>query len=258
MQWKYSWQCCKAPAIGNWSPYHLSGPPDPYCPSAPFFVGCTAPNEILTPDNSTCVNTTCPGITAASPPTSVSHQIVVSNDFKSDVSALIACAKNMGAKSTLLVQSTSRCGRNPEDTARLGTNQFSLHQIGMAIDVLLQLPDGTACNQTCMGQGYCAYHQTSPSCANSASCPGCHGQTKTTRNQWINGFFECATKITGLQAGATFPVGDWNHFERDVANRGTAAQKFVPQLKAFCHGLCPGKAKGNIGDSMCSCPGFNT
>ncbi|KAH8885600.1 hypothetical protein GQ53DRAFT_809987 [Thozetella sp. PMI_491] len=266
VQWLYTWKCCKMPVNGNWAPAnpyvaqpaYLKSSTNYWCPSSPFFLGCTEPNEILTADGIDCVNTTCPGLAPMASSILVANQTVVATGFESDVNALIACAKSLGPKTSLSVQSTARCGPSIGDDAQFTIAGYSLHQMGMAIDTNLVLPDGTVCDRNCMAQGYCAYHQSSRSCVSSSNCPQCQGQQKTTRNQWINTFFTCAMKIQGLGVGATFNPGDWNHFQREVANRSTAATAFAPQLKAFCHNLCPSKAKKKPDNAMCNCPGYTS
>ena len=208
--WTYNWTCCDKPVLGNYISYYGNGgPPSPSCPMPPFFIGCTLPNEVLINDNTACANTTCPNVSIVTSTYMTGNQAVVASGFTAALNSLVTCAKNLGSKARLEIQGTSECAK-PITTGENATNSISAHQVGMATDAILILPDGSTCNRTCMAQGYCACHQTSPTCASSTNCPSCHGQPQNQRNQWINNFFTCAHNIAHLKVGATFTPANWN------------------------------------------------
>lgn len=207
-QFNYTWSCCDPPVRGNYIPYQVNNPEYKYCPSPPFFVGCTEPNEILTTDEESCVNTTCPTLSIPTSSVLTGFQPVVSSTFAPHVSSLATCASKLGSNAKLSVTSSSRCAPDASIES-LRTAGFSPHQVGMALDATLVLPDGSACNKTCMAQGYCAFNQGVSTCKNSTTCVACQGQPKSQRNTWVNNFFSCAKNISGLQVGATFNPALW-------------------------------------------------
>ena len=258
-------------------------------------VACTGPNEVLAgtphdisksgsdPDPLTCVPgcggsspmskrgcpvKKCPTLTAVSDPYLIGPQVIVSTAFEADVHHLVSCARAMGAGlkpnlAALYAVSTSRCGKSPSSglSPAKGT---SLHQVGCAIDVNLNLPSGRFCDRNCMGKAYCAFNANLPT-SKSAGPKIKGGSATDPDNILINSFFKCAGK-TGLAVGAAFTtVGDWNHFGREVLekkanglpDRQPALDAYRPQLKKFCLKDCEGIVKGQVPPEMCGCAGFS-
>ncbi|KAL8706511.1 MAG: hypothetical protein Q9201_000443 [Fulgogasparrea decipioides] len=222
------------------------------CDTGNLCVGCSnMPYEKLNGTFGTgyqCipVDKPCPGLSTMSDPKLRGAQVVVAPAFQSFIKGLIACANSqLGAKGGLNVQSTSRCGKS----VGLTPAEVSDHQIGQAIDTNLYLNDSSPCDRdTCMRQGYCAYHPAALDCQNYPIT-----QDKKTSEQ-VNNFLTCAGKINGLMVGADFKHGDWNHFESGTP---TAAKvlDYQQQLKAFCQANpgCPGVTKVNPTNAACEC-----
>lgn len=195
----------------------------------------------------------CPGLQSFSDPVRLrGSQLVISTSFAQDIRHLVACAASQGGKAGLDIQSASRCSVSKGLTPAKGIGD---HQLGRAVDANLVLPDGTPCDRDCMALGYCAFHPTRASCV---SLYRRKKPTKSAKNAFINGFLERAGR-TGMQVGATFlPAGDWNHFERDVADLVAAFREYQPQLRNFCNKKCgsEGLKKMNPSEAACNCPGY--
>ena len=245
--YEYIYVCCGCPY--NYQVFDTQET----CDTGNLCVGCNnQPYEKLTGNADTGFSCTsvaqpCPALSAKSDPRLKGSQVVVNTDFQSAIDGLVACAKStLGTKGALNVQSTSRCSASQGLTPAQG---LSDHQVGQAIDTNLVLNDGSACDRDyCMRQGYCAYHSTA------LDCQGYKITQATAKNEQVNNFLNCAGKISGLEVGASYKHGDWNHFEKGSPTT-SQFNDYQQQLKAFCQAKpgCPGITKVNPTNDACKC-----
>jgi hypothetical protein len=149
---------------------------------------------------------------------------------------------------------SGRAGLNIHSASRCNSRTASPRNIldselGGAIDANLIVPDSTTCDRLYIAEGYCAFHRSK------ASCSHIRRQPRNAKNTFINNFLTCAGN-EGLQVGATLTTGDWNHFERDIADKATAFSEYQLQLRAYCNRRCPQARQFNSSPQACDCPGY--